>query len=132
MRQALTHLRVIGGLGKHAIHAAVAPLLFMQSEVTCGVGHHWNRMRPQCAALVLADSRRCVQAVHQRHFDIHQHDVELLFFSQQHGSVSVTGNLRHDSPTREQGTREQLLKRAIIDQQDTQGRSAGERLRGLQ
>ena len=122
--EAFAHFKRIAWLVQHAVHATRPPSSLVCGQVSRRVGHDRDGSFTPSPSLALSDSRSRRQAIHDRHLHIHQDDVEILLAREQDCLQAVARYLRHDLPSRQQCTCQQLLNGAVIDQQQAQTRRA--------
>ena len=87
-RQQRTQLRQVRRLGEHLVHAGLAGAILRVLERIGGErddGHRAARQRQR------TDRARSGEAVHHRHVQVHQHDVEVLLLHRAHRFFAVFG-----------------------------------------
>ena len=113
------HLQqVVGGEGlvHHAVHARLAPGLGGRADHVRGQGVDRGD-RPPFSLLLGTDAARGLEAVHDRHGAVHQHQVEALGRDAPHRLQPVHGRVRLDAQARQRFARHLAVDLRIVNHQ---------------
>ena len=118
IRVLFDEITILNRLGNVAVHSR-CQILF--SIALHGMGCHGNHRQPFSGLpLSSANRGRCLHAVHHRHLNVHQHDIECLSLQLVEGSPSVTDHHHGMSALLQQPARDLLVHRVIFRHQDVQ------------
>ena len=118
MLKTFAHLSVCARLGKSSCDPALGPCTLIALCGFAGVGDHGYRVGMPLLVLDNSNSGSCGQAVHHRHLQVHQDQVECLFSDEEDRFQAVVCQFRVDSPLRKQRAKHQALNWAIVNDED--------------